>query len=666
MFRAIIVCTVAFAATASADEPTITSARDLRRLSPERAAERLPVSIEATVIAIDPRSTVFVQDDTGGAYLNNPPPGNWERGMRLRITGKTYAGLYVPGIRPDHIQVIGTAALPAPTRVTAADLASGRWHYQYVELAGVVQAVTAAPDGAVMRVATGSDEIDVRVGETPGASPLVGAAVTVRGLAAGAINDRRQLVRPYLKAQSFADLRIDSPPDADSFIVPVVPVSHLMRFSPDTTHHTRVRVRGVVTYHRPGEALVVRDGADAVYARVESRESVEPGDVVEVVGFPRMGAYRAELAHAVYRKVGSEPPPDAVPTTPSEILTGAREADLVSLDAELVEGYATPDGDVLALRAGGKRFLARCPTGTAAELPPGCVLNVTGICRVAESREGGYKLTPLAFEVWPRSSADVRIVSRPSGWTTGRLLGILGVVAAIAAGAFAWAWSLRRQVRRQTGVIREQSRREAILDERQRIAREVHDTLEQELVGLSLRLEAAAVTVPAEGKLAGVLDTARRLVGRIHDEVRGLVHDLRDESGGKLSDAVTAFVGNLHGSTATAITVAVTGDEWPIQAVLAHNLKRVAQEAVTNALKHAGASAVRVELRFAADALVVAVTDDGRGFDQTAPPPAGHFGLVGMRERVRKFGGELRVTSKPGQGTTVEVRVSRQTAEGGV
>jgi signal transduction histidine kinase len=661
MSRVAVALLIALAGPARADEPPITTARALRGLSPERAAEKLPVALEATVIAIDPRATVFVQDDTGGAYLNNPPPGHYERGMRLRVTGRTYPGLYVPGVRPDRVEVIGTAPLPAPTRVTAADLASGRWHYQYVELSGVVQAVAPAPDGTVARVASGDDEIEVRIGERPTGAPLVGAAVTVRGLAAGAINDRRQLVRPYLKAQTFADLRIDSPPDADPFEVPLVPVSHLMRYSPNGGQRPRVRVRGVVTFHRPGEALVVRDGEDAMYARAENGEPLEPGDAVEVVGFPRMGAYRAELAHAVYRKVGTEPAPDAVPATPEELLTGAREADLVSLDGELVEGYPTPDGDVLALRSGKKRFLARCPAGTAAGLQPGSVLSVTGICRVAEFKEGGYRLTPLSFEVWPRSAADVRVVSRPSGWTRGRLLGILGVVAGVAAGAVAWAWSLRRQVRRQTAVIAEQSRREAVLDERQRIAREVHDTLEQELVGLSLRLEAAAVTVPAEGKLASALDTAKRLVGRIHGEIRGLVHDLRDESPGTLPDAIAAFVATLHGTSATTISVTVAGNEWPVPAVLAHNLMRVAQEAVTNALKHAAATAVRVEVRYAADSLVVSVTDDGTGFDAARPPPGGHFGLVGMRERVRKLGGDLRVASSPGGGTAVEVRVPRPT-----
>lgn len=650
-----ILAVISGAAAVLAEEGPITTARDLRRLPPELAAEKLPVLIEATVIAVDPKTTVFVQDDTGGTYLNSPPPGDWQRGQRLRITGKTYPGLYVTGVRPDRIEVLGTRPLPEPTRVTADDLASGRWHYQYVELKGVVRSVTPSSDGTVLRIAAGSDVVDVRVGEPPTETPLVGAAVSVRGLAVGGINDRRQLVRAYIKTPTFADVRVDFSPELDPFALPLVPVSHLMRYSPDDQNGKRVLVRGVVTYHRPGEALGLRDGADAIYIESAGLDALSPGDVVEVVGFPRMRAFRAELADSDYRKVGSESPPEAIPALVDEILTGAREADLVSVEGELIEGYATPDGDVLSLRAGTTRFRARCPAGTAAELQPGSILSVTGVCRVADFREGGYRLRPLAFEIWPRTPDDIRVVSEPSPWTTRRLLAILGIVAGLAAFAFGWAGLLRRQVRRQTAVIREQSQREAVLDERHRIAREVHDTLEQEIVGLSLRLEATSATLPREGKLAAALETARRLVGRIHDEVRSLVWDLRDESGTELAEAIRAVIANLDGSTATAISVTVVGEPWPVPAALVHNLKRVAQEAITNALKHAGASAIGVEVRFEPGAVTVSVSDDGKGFDSTAATPTGHFGLIGMQERVRKLGGDIRVTSSPGAGTTVRV-----------
>lgn len=660
MFRgsAFLLAACALAAVAADDEPPITSARELRLTPSEIAAERRPVRIEATVIAVDPKTTVFVQDGTGGTYLNNPPGGiRWARGMRLRVVGKTYPGLYVTGVRPDSVEVIGNGPLPEPSRVSAADLASGRWHYQYVEIEGTVRAIEPADDGSTLRLASGSQEIEVRVGEPPTDRPLVGARVTVRGLAAGAINDRRQLVRPFVKATGFADIAVLVPPEADPFEQPSVPVLHLMRFHPDPPAHARVKVTGTVTAHRPGAGLFLRDGADALFVESTQADPLMPGDVVEVVGFPRMGTFRAALADAEFRKVGSEPPPEPVPASLDDILTGALEADLVTLEAELVEGYPTPDGDLLTLRSGDVRFRARCPSGTAESLDVGSRLAVTGTCRAAEFKEGGYRLTPIAFELWPRSPGDVLVLSRSPAWTVRRLLIALGVAAVLAVVAFAWAAALRRQVRRQTAVIREQSAREAVLDERQRIAREVHDSLEQELVGLSLRLEATAVAVPA-GKLATALVTARRLVGRIHDEVRSLVWDLRDEVPNGLPEAIRAMVSHLDG-TNTSLSVEVDGEPWTVPAVLAHNIKRVVQEAVTNALKHANANRIAIGLRFEPTRLAVSVTDDGCGFAEGSEAKPGHFGLIGIRERVRKLGGDLTVASEPGRGTALNLTVPR-------
>src|SRR4029453_16118654 len=88
-------------------------------------------------------------------------------------------------------------------------------------------------------------------------------------------------------------------------------------------------------------------------------------------------------------------------------------------------------------------------------------------------------------------------------------------------------------------------------------------------------------------------------------------------------------------------------------------LLRVAQEAITNALKHAEASRIEVELRFGEERLTLIVRDDGRGFDADHPPSAisGHFGLFGMRERAIKLEADLRVTSKPGEGTAIQIDV---------
>jgi signal transduction histidine kinase len=104
--------------------------------------------------------------------------------------------------------------------------------------------------------------------------------------------------------------------------------------------------------------------------------------------------------------------------------------------------------------------------------------------------------------------------------------------------------------------------------------------------------------------------------------------------------------------------VVVEGPERPLPDEVEHNLLRIGQEAVTNALKHAAATKIHIRLTRESRGVSLRIEDNGRGFDQSDAfsPLTGHFGVLGMRERAERLGGSMRLTSSPGQGTTVEVR----------
>jgi len=223
--------------------------------------------------------------------------------------------------------------------------------------------------------------------------------------------------------------------------------------------------------------------------------------------------------------------------------------------------------------------------------------------------------------------------------------------------ALIWAALLRRQVRRQTALIREQVEAVTIADERQRIAREFHDTLEQELVGVSLRLDAAA-TRAEESKLRELLTGTQRLVQQLQAGARSFVWNLRDRSLATqpLAEAIRSAI--EHVTTGRQLEILTLGEAVRVPEVIGHELLRVAQEATANAVKHGAARRIAIILDFtAAPRLRLAIEDDGAGFDPNAPVPAGHFGLIGMRERVEKLGGEFHLRSESGKGTTVEVVV---------
>jgi len=206
------------------------------------------------------------------------------------------------------------------------------------------------------------------------------------------------------------------------------------------------------------------------------------------------------------------------------------------------------------------------------------------------------------------------------------------------------------------------SRFALVLEERARLAREIHDTLAQGFVGISSQLDAVAMAMPEDRSTAReYLDLARKMARHSLTEARRSVMDLRASvlEGQDLAAALNSGARIWTAGSGVDVQVDVSGVNDPLPQEFEQHLLRIAQEAVTNVLKHAGASRIGVNLHREARKLYLRIVDNGRGFEQkdVFSSLGGHFGLIGMRERAERLGGELRLASHPGEGTEVEVTV---------
>lgn len=201
-----------------------------------------------------------------------------------------------------------------------------------------------------------------------------------------------------------------------------------------------------------------------------------------------------------------------------------------------------------------------------------------------------------------------------------------------------------------------------VLDERTRLAREIHDTLAQNLIGIASQLDVLA------GKLKGDpavvrshLDLARKMARHSITEARRSVMDLRarELDAQDLSSALATLAQRWVAGGSVRIEVHAAPIPRKLSDDLEKHLLRIAQESVTNALKHAGAEMIRVSLECQGSILRMWVKDDGMGFDpsKTFSLAGGHFGILGMRERAERIGAQFRLESGPGSGTTIEVTV---------
>jgi signal transduction histidine kinase/ligand-binding sensor domain-containing protein len=202
----------------------------------------------------------------------------------------------------------------------------------------------------------------------------------------------------------------------------------------------------------------------------------------------------------------------------------------------------------------------------------------------------------------------------------------------------------------------------AVLKERLRLAREIHDTLAQAFVGISSQLDALETCLPENLRPAHIyVDLARRMAQHSLTEARRSVMDLRSTalSNRDLAAAIQSSAHNWTSGAAVNVEVYVKGGFENLPEDMEHNLLRIAQEAVTNASKHAEASMIEVRLERTENTLNLKIIDNGCGFqtDDAFAGMGGHFGLIGIRERAERIGGDFRLESQPGAGTEIEVTV---------
>ncbi|MEM1296623.1 MAG: sensor histidine kinase [Verrucomicrobiota bacterium] len=648
----------------------LNTALAVRSLSAKDAEVGVAVDLIGTVIFADPPATVFIQDDTAGTFFRLGRENAPEPGLQLRVQGTTYSGLYLTGIENAKFEVLGTTGLPEAQEATFEDLRSGRFHYQRVKIAGIVRTVSLDDEGtSSLRLAMGGSIVEVRIDELPGPGvDWIDSEVAISGLAVGHINDRRQLVRPYLRCHDWSEVEVVHRPNE----TPLVSAEEVLNFDVRGQEGHRVRFQGRVLANFPGGDVFLRGEASSILVRFALRpQSLRPGQWVEVAGFPAMSEFSAFLGDAeILGRENQIEEPLPVETSIQQLSNGDLDGDLVSLTATLIDWYRTKDGVELVLQDVQSSIRAVVPGIDGEGFVNGARLRVQGICNVVSARGSQYSTRPEAILIRCRDGGDVRVIGAPSWWTPRRLAVLLLMVCGVTMASALWITLLRRRVQEQTSALREKIESEAALEERQRIAREFHDTLEQDLAGLSLRLD-AAVAKGDGTKIESFLTGAKSLVSRIQSETRNLVSDLRSDgaNGDGLESALQELVNEQETELGPSVTLEL-GELGKIPSRFVHHLKMIAREAVTNVVKHAEATTIQISAAKdeSGKDLTLSIRDDGKGMDAESETngKSGHFGCMGIRERCRKIGAEVMWQSEGGGGTEVVVRLPLQTekAEG--
>ena len=403
-------------------------------------------------------------------------------------------------------------------------------------------------------------------------------------------------------------------------------------------------VRGAVVLASP--ALFVQDATGGVAVQQVAAQSFKVGDEVEVTGTVRANAFSPTLERASVRVLWENTPMPPVSVTASQAAMGAFDARFIEVEGRLAGKQRGPDDSMIfSFDAGPQSFRAVMNRGRGdtlySKLKPGSMLRLRGVA----VSDAAYTHDLVPFALLLRSSDDAVILAGPPWWSAGHLLSMIAALLLLVMVAnFIYhrveSWRLR-----------------AVLEERERMAYEMHDTLSQSFAGIGFQLKAIREGMPQEfPQLHQQLELASELVRHSHEETRRSIAVLRPEQPGS-DDLLTALrecASRLVEGGSVQIVATSTGEATRTPLRVADTLYHIGQEALANAVRHAHPATLTIRLTLEKGFAHLHIQDDGRGFALADDLPG--FGLRSMRKRAAGIGAALEIRSSPGEGTEVSIR----------
>lgn len=603
------------------------------------------------------------------------------RGELVEVSGVTREWDFAPDIRARGIVSEGMVELPRPQPAFYEDLASGRFIWESVQVRGIVRRVAQIPAKEPeaefkwrFEISTGGGRFVVLMRGQDARPPEVDSEVEVEGIASALRSANRRILRPRLIVPENLPVRVLSKPPEHP---PERRIGELLAFRPDNSNLHRVSVRGVVTFSGGG-GLWIQHGEEGLQIISRQPFDFELGDEIEAVGFADRENFSVALRDVAARKVGGRKPVE-----PKELgrLSEALNADaqLVSLKGELIGVSETEQGITLRMQEGEAEFAVTLKNGGGGtswikHLGRGAFLKVSGICMLSSFAPPGTKdlvseaaqgpeffvgtIVPRRVSLMARSGADIEVLSAPSWWTSQRVAWGLGGACGFLLLGLMVVWVLSRRRLRRSEAERAQAESEfrLIWNERNRIAREIHDTLAQDLGVLSIQLELIRDHVPADSPAGQGIEEARKVIKSSIREARNSIWQMRSHilEQSSLAGSLRETLERATAKSGIRGRFELRGEERALSPLVEGHFLRVGQEAIANAVKHANAQNIEVSLVFGPQETSLIITDDGRGFvPSSVPDSTNHFGLCGLRERAAEIEAELRIESGVDRGTKV-------------
>lgn len=671
----------------------VTNFQELAVLSREANVRPAEFDVEATVVSAMPPGarSIVLTDGTIGAYVapgrNVEDVPSVKRGDRVRVRGRLMdAAPNLPSARYSHLSVIGEGATPDARDVRIGEIRAGRCDWEWVRVGGLVRDILPSETNVrwlIMVLCADGETLYVSlfVDKRPAAEfmSLIGRTVDICGYTNPQTGSHRRYMGRILQCPDPSNIVVrteaKSPFDAPH-------VSRLKYLDPEQIAASGpVLASGVVTASwGGGHALVDCGKYGNMHLVLDDAKPPARGQSVEVVGFPQSNLFNLTLTHAHWRETApiefTQDEPKAISahdvftaSAPKPSRNARLHGKTVRLKA-VVHSLADPlvRSDTLLVEDAG--FVIPVDVSAAPEaaagISVGCKVEITGICVLKQESWRPDRLFPQieGFMVIVQEPGAIRILARPPWWTAGRLWSFIGMLLAVLAGILAWNVALRRAaarkgrelLREQIGHMKTQLKKE----ERTRLAVELHDSLAQSLTGVSLEVDTAMRL--ADGRNTAMMEhlgIASRTLNSCRNELRHCLWDLRNHALEErtMDEAIRQTLAPHVAGVDVTLRFDLPRTRIPDNT--AHAILRIIRELALNAIRHG--QATKIWIAGCADGpwLRFSVRDNGCGFDPHSASgiAEGHYGLLGIQERIEALEGEFNIDSVPGKGTNVRMSI---------
>ncbi len=627
----------------------------------------------------------MVQDETGRAIMANHhrwPNCGFSAGDTIKVAGFAYAwpdrGLYIAATNTAFVR---TGTPPVPEDVSAANLLRTENFPRFVRLTGLVHYVRHDDidrGWSHLLVSSGGESVHAFICQSNAiektSSPLQDSVISVVGICRPFDIGNRRFIEPTLVFDDINTITIIKQAPSDPFEVPILEDIHHVRAARIADLGRRKVSGRVLATWRKNRILLRSDNGRLIKVEMDSMHMPPYGAYIQASGIPATDLYRINLTCATWRTIPNKTVVEPKPATVSirNILSNKAGEHEVKIKYHgtpirfkgIVRGVPASgdssaiimvesEGHIIPVDADG------CPDAISG-IGIGYEIETSGICVM--DTENWLPNGPVpqidSVRLVVRTPADVKILTRPPWWTPLRLSIVIGALLVILGGIFIWNRMLNRIIERRTReLLKERFAHDNAnlkVEERMRLAVELHDTIAQNLTGVMLQVDAAELAAEKDPRyVKPYLETVRRKLKNSSENLRHCLWDLRSRAFDEknLADAIRKTLAPHVGKAKISIDCNIKCRELSDNSI--HAVLCIIRELAINAVRHGKATHMEIDGALSEEGISFTVKDNGSGFntEHHPGPSEGHFGLQGVAERVHRLEGSFSVQSSPKDGS---------------